>query len=222
MKDLENIFEQGSIVSTRHGRQHNWIFNFILSSDLKKNIIEIELKQEYINDMLAKEETILIKTEKDNYYYIARGVVKDILIEQKRIIVKINSLQKFENKREEPRYDVRLNCIVKGIDFDDIGFSVIVDISKSGIGMVSRQNIALESKIFIDILLEEGKVLKLKGNPIRKRACGYNIEYGVKIEPIDEENKEKLLEFLKELEDREKKRTSVIKKLRSNVAAISE
>lgn len=215
MSEIFAVFEEGNIISTRHGNSSNWIINLIANVNSKFKTIEIPLRQEYIKNLLMKGEQIDVRIGSENDLYIAKGVVKDIMLSPtQRVLVEINSVDKIDNKREDIRYDVHLNSIVKGEDLDDFGFAVVTDISKSGIGLLSKQNIPIGINVFADVFLDEGKVLKLKGRPIRKKVCGYDIKYGMTMSPVDDTNKNTLQQLLKELEEKENQSVSVVKRIR--------
>lgn len=215
--DMFSVFQPGIMISTKHGTDGNWILNSITDVDQENNLIEVLLNKEYLVSTVLKGDSIDIKVSFSDALYIAQGSVEDVVIEfPQRISLHVKSVRKIENRREETRFDANLSSLIKGTEVESADFSIITNISKSGIGIVSKDNFPIGVNIFIDIFIDENTILKLKGVSVRKKARGNNIEYGVVTTPVDDYNERILNKLLGDLEEKERLMVSVIKKIRQS------
>jgi len=213
-----NIFQTRSMISIRYGENENWMLNSIKSIEIENDIIEMLINIEYINKVIMKGDNVDIKVGFIDDIYTAVGNVEEIILDLPQSVkIKIKSIKKLEDKREEIRYHVNLNSLIKGKNIDGVDFSVVTNISKSGIGIISKENFSIGINIFIDIFINENVCLKLKGTSIRKTIRGRNIEYGLVTTPVDTANKEILNKYLEGLEEKERVMISTIKKIKNGI-----
>lgn len=216
MSELFRILGEGSIILTRHGNQNKWINNSIVGIEPETDTILITLKQEYLDSLLEKGQSIEIRFTEDSNVHQAKGVVDEIMNSSlQRVKIKIESLKKIQEKREEFRYDVHFNSILKGIDVNSAKNSVVINISKKGLGIISSQNLAVGIDVFIDIFLDSENMLKLKGSPMRKKMRGSEIEYGMSQVPVDQDNSKMLNQLLNHLEEKYNNSYSIFNKIKS-------
>jgi hypothetical protein len=218
MDSLFNIFEPGGIISTKGESKTDWVTNSIVNIDKDTETIEISLKKEYVEDLLNRGEKLAARVTLEESIVIAEGIIEEIT-NYKTVKLQIITINMIKNKREEPRYEVNYKSIIKSIEIKHDNISRVKDISKSGLGIVSSENLPVGSEIFIDIFIDESNILKLKGCTVRKNALGYNIEYGLLCNPIDERNAIALDKLLKELENRNNESSSILKRLRARMTA---
>lgn len=209
----------GDIALTKQKDEESWITNSVVNFNEKESIIELTLKSELLESLKGKKrkgDLVEIKVAKEEYIYIISGTVKEIITDfPDRIKVRIDTLNKLKNNRAEIRYDVWLSSVIRGQDIDILEPSLVTNISRSGMAILSEQNLTIDSEIFIDVQLGDAQVVRLKGKPIRKRANGYRIEYGISSMPIDESNSKIFNDYLMEIEEKNNSEMSIIKKIRA-------
>lgn len=215
---LTDIFQTDVMISIRYGEDENWTLNSITSVERENDIIEMLLNKEYANRKIAKGDYLNIKIGFIDGIYIAIGSIEEVSLNfPERVKIKITSVDKLEDKREATRYDVNLSSLVKGIDVAETDFSVVTNISKTGIGILSKGNFSIGANVFVDIFISESICLRLKGVAIRKKLKGINLEYGLVTSPVDEDNEELLDKYIAELEEKERNAESLMKKIKKSI-----
>lgn len=217
MQETIADFQVGTILSTKP-KNGKWVLNSVLGLDEQNNYLEIGLRQEYADSLLMPGEKMEIIASIEGFFYNAMATVLDIIIASspQRVKIKVESISKIENKREEKRYRVHMHATLKGEEISVPEASIVSDISSSGIGLISRQNLTTGSQVFIDISINEEELLTLKCKVVRKSAKGYNIEYGLKTSAVDKENRNILNKLLDKLDERDTAAISKIKKIKHN------
>lgn len=197
--NLQSIILKGSLVRTKFEKTE-WISNVVY--EVSQNRIHINLAQEYINKLIMVGDPLKCKVSTPETEYVLDGVVDSIQIEDRTITIRIEKINKFENIRENNRYDAYIISRIT-INRENTIFSVVTSLSNSGISVVSKSEIPSNSDTFVEVFIDSGNTIRFYGNMVRKTVTENGYEYGIKFKQLDQQNKNMLESILKDLKSRE-------------------
>ena len=199
--DIEKIILPYFIIETKHSSNRKWINTMVLQCF--KNLIELRQVEDYLTTVLmigdelqckyvTKDEIILIKTKVYNIKFASRSVV-----------LQAYEVETTMNIRKAERYDVYLSASLSRMTGIGEQYCVVVNISKSGMSIISKSELILDERIMISIYFEGFHYLSALCSV---RWCDKNIDYsiyGLSIENMDEIAQYQYERFLHTLKRRE-------------------
>lgn len=200
MNNLKYTLQSGSTVFTQCFPNDEWLPNVIKKVD--ENIIEMNLNDYYFRKGLMVGDFISVRFSYSEDEYVLDGQVTDIdIYNEYSITVFVNNINIYKNRRHQYRYYAKLGATLK-VDMSEKGtYSIVTNISLSGVGLVSKADINVGSPILLDLFLSSRNIIPIKGSIVRKKALNYGYEYGIAISSIDNGIQEKLKELLDKLEN---------------------
>jgi hypothetical protein len=133
--------------------------------------------------------------------YVLDGQVTDIdIYNEYSISIFVNNINIYKNRRNHYRYYAKLGANLKVNQSEKGTYSIVTNISLSGIGLISKADINVGSPILLDLFLSSKNIIPIKGSIVRKKALNYGYEYGIAISNISSEIQKKLETLLDRLE----------------------
>ncbi len=202
---LDEFVQPGSSIGVKIRPESEWI-NDIVEDILYDSTIAIQLLDEFISQDIMVDDVIECRVIKDEVIYIIEGTVHDVgIIYPQRIMLQIHKITKYGNARDSKRYTVNLCGRVIYGQQDKSTFATIKNISRTGLSVTSKEEMAIGEEIDVDIVIWQQEVLSIEGTIVRIYKVGKNFKYGILIENMDKKSKELLEGFIEELEGLEKK-----------------
>lgn len=199
MDNLKYALQIGSTVFTQCFPNDEWVPNTIKNVD--ENVIEMNLNDYYFRKGLMVGDFISVRFSYSENEYILDGQVIDIdIYNEYSVTVFVNNINIYKNRRHHYRYYAKLGANLK-IDSSEKGtYSIVTNISFSGVGIISKANINVGASVLLDLFLSSKNIIPIKGSIVRKKALNYGYEYGIAISEIEGEIQERLKDLLDKLE----------------------
>lgn len=199
-KELNTIIFPGMVIKTKHPKS-TWISNVV--HRVYENIIEVELTQEYINNLILIGDPLKCKFSTEEAEYIMDGIIEDIIPDSAKVIaIRINNINRFQNMRSNHRYET---CMISKMTVHKniTVFGIVTNISSSGISVLTKLDLSIPSEVFVEIFLNNGNTLRFYGEIIRKTPEETGFELGIRFATMDSENNNILNELLNQLKSKE-------------------
>ncbi|MGE5328600.1 MAG: PilZ domain-containing protein [Deltaproteobacteria bacterium] len=198
--DLNKIISAGALIRTKFDKTE-WISNVIYK--IFNDIIQIELTQDYINKLIMQGNQVKCKVTTSETEYVIDGIVENIEIDDSRIIsIKVLNINRFENARQNNRYDAYIISKIT-VNRETAIFSIVTSLSNSGISVLSKSELELNSDAFVELFIDSGNTIRFYGNIIRKLLTENGYEYGIKFKQLDQENQDMLVNVISEFKSKE-------------------
>ncbi len=201
VKEKEEIFKRGAVISIKHG----YIFEPVLSVIQKTEgeCVYFRIPEEFLKNNVFKGDLVSCQVMQGEYEYIINGIISEFEVTYPWLVeVTIKSVSRVKNNRNAKRYltNFQSRFYTKGSDTGI--YAIIKNISMTGVGAVFREEIKPQSlvNVFVSASIDKIQSLEFKAkiNRIINREI-YN-EYGLEIVEIDEINKDKLDKLIYRLE----------------------
>jgi len=198
--DLNSIISSGALIRTKFDKTE-WISN--VTYKVFDSIIQIELTQDYVNKLVMVGDTVKCKVSTSLTEYVLDGIVDNIEIEKsKTMSIRILNINKFENARQNNRYDAYIISKIT-INREPAIFSVVTSLSTSGISVLSKSELPNNSDAFVEVFVDSGNTIRFYGNIVRKSLTENGYEYGIKFKQLDQQNEDMLVNVLSEYKSKE-------------------
>lgn len=198
--DLQSIISSGELIRTKFDKTE-WISN--VAYNVSDNYIQVELTQDYINKLIMVGDTVKCKISKPQNEYVLDGIVDNIEIEDLKVMtIKVLHINKFENTRQNSRYDAYIISKIT-VNRKPSVFSVVTSLSTSGISVVSKSELQNDSEAFVEVFVDSGNTMRFYGKIVRKSITENGYEYGIKFKQLDEQNQQILVSILSEFKSKE-------------------
>lgn len=188
-------FKVGDMISVRHYSGSDLSKAIVIEKNF--DIISIKLSKRATALRIQKGEPIVIGFESKNMVYISSCTVMSVEEDEKMLSLRADSIETLANKRLFERFPVSFESKIKIGSSKTEYFSLIKNISFSGMLVVSREDFPLYQELKFD--LDIGEVLELKAVIIRKDKESENYEYGLKIVYTDPTTPTKIKKHLHKL-----------------------
>lgn len=197
--NLKYVLQPGGIIFTQCFSNDEWLPNVIKS--IHENIIEMNLNDYYFRQGVMVGDFISIRFSYSENEYVLDGQVTDIdIYNEYSITVFVNNINIYKNRRHQYRYYAKLGANLRVSSSEKGTYSIVTNISLSGVGIISKANINVGSPVLLDLFLSSKNIIPVKGSIMRKKALNYGYEYGIVVSGIDIGIQEKLKELLDKLE----------------------
>ena len=209
--EINNILSAGSIIRTKHPNTE-WISNVVYR--IYDNYIQIELTQDYINNLMLVGDKISLKFFGPETEFLLDGTIENIDIDKSRLItINVNKVNMFQNIRSYRRYDTYIISRIT-VNRKDQLFCIVTTVSSSGISVLSKLDFPLSSDAFVEVFVDSDNILRFEGEIVRKSVTENGYEFGIKFSNLDEENSSIVNNIISELKDKD---NTLIKKYLSSV-----
>lgn len=211
--EINSILSSGSIIRTKH-QNSEWISNVVYK--IYDNYIQIELTQDYINNLMLVGDKISLKFFGPKAEFLLDGIIDNIDINKSRLItININKINMFQNMRSYHRYDTYIISRVT-VNRKDQLFCIVTTVSSSGISVLSKLDFPLSSDAFVEVFVDSDNILRFEGEIVRKSVTENGYEFGIKFSNLDEENSSIVNNIISELKAKD---NTLIKKYLSSVSS---
>jgi len=199
----ENIIKSGMIVRTKQQNSSDWVVTEVLN--VYGRLIEVELVKEYLASVLMIGDILDCQMTDNKNIYIMTAKVYNVKFASRSVILKIETINIIDNKRDYKRYNVYLSGTFRKIKEIYENYCVILNISLEGISIITRSELKKDDTIELvtynkmsHIIIAECAV---------KWTCkqGSNYYYGLSIINMDEKSKNLYQNFIRNLRRKELK-----------------
>ena len=198
--NLKYILQSGYTVYTRCFIDDEWLPNTI--KETTDNLIKINLNDYYFKKGVMVGDFISVRFSYEESEYILEGEISDIdIYDTYTISIFINNVNIYINRRTYFRFYAKLGASLKTNISEKGTYSIIVNLSLSGLALISKANINVGSNVFIDLFLSSKNLVPISGSVIRKKALNYGYEYGILIADISDTSEVKLKNLIEKLEN---------------------
>lgn len=197
---LRYIIQPGNTIYTRFFPNDEWIPNTI--RDLDDNTLSINLNEYYFRKGVMVGDFISIRVSCPENEYILEGEITDIdIYDTYSVNIFINNINIYKNRRKHFRYYAKLGASLKSNNSEKGTYSIVTNISLSGVALISKANINLNTQVYIDLFLSSKNIIPVNGVIVRKKALNYGYEYGIAIVNSDDTTHEKIRKLIDKLEN---------------------
>jgi hypothetical protein len=188
-------FKAGLVVSMRHYSDSNLNKGIILEADFERLTVKFDDNSSFSNFQAG--DPVAIGFEVDSMVYISSCNILHVEHEEKKLVIKSDSLETLANKRLFERFPVSFNASVK-IGSSKTEHSIIIkNISFNGMLACSKIDFPLYQEMKLDFNI--GNLITLKAVIIRKSKEVSHYEYGIKLVYTDPHTPVIIKKYLQQL-----------------------
>ena len=141
----ENIIKSGMIVRTKQQNSSDWVVTEVLN--VYGRLIEVELVKEYLASVLMIGDILDCQMTDNKNIYIMTAKVYNVKFASRSVILKIETINIIDNKRDYKRYNVYLSGTFRKIKEIYENYCVILNISLEGISIITRSELKKDDTI---------------------------------------------------------------------------
>lgn len=202
---MNEIIKNGDLIWVKVTPESEWICDAVDNISVQKNNIEIFLVEELLMQDTMVGDAVQCRVIQNEAEYILECRVQDIgIVNPQKVILSVVDIKKYDNIRACERYTVNLCGKIIFNNSERATFATVKNISKTGVSITCREQISLGEEVDIDIILWQREVISIEGKIMRMVKIDKNYKYGVFIESIDKRSREMLIEFIEELDKKQK------------------
>lgn len=168
------ILSEGMMIGVSLGKNAPWHGNVIYG--ISGTTIKIAYIDKFMRGIAVIGCPVSVKYSNDNFVYYFSGIVKDICnFPLEYVSVKIDSAEEMINNRLYPRYDVKLEALVRPL-WDDVVYPcTVTDLSYGGAAFLCDHQFDSNDYLEMTLTLPNNATAKLTGKVIRRRYAHTNI-----------------------------------------------
>lgn len=180
-----DVLVPGLLIETKFSNSSRWISNIIES--VNDDVICIPLSEEYLNENILSNDSIIIEYIDSIHQYIINGTIINIdLNNTQTMTIKINDFATYKNKRNSSRYNTSLGASINLNSNSTSSVAIVTNISMTGICFICKKEFEMGEIISIDVLSTTNNMLKFKGKIVRTKQCDYGKEYAIELDKTSE------------------------------------
>ncbi|MDP4180557.1 MAG: PilZ domain-containing protein [Bacillota bacterium] len=200
---MENMeyFKRGAVISISHAMVCEPILTVIQKSE--ENNLSFKVPIEFLRSNVFKGDTVNCQVFGDEYEFVLKGMISDIDLQYPNYAhICVDKIDRYKNKRENRRYMVNLLANISLPNSDQKIYAIVKNIGLKGAGVVFKEKVELNinDKIYITAQVSEKDYLTFTANIIRIEPRGLYSEYGLRINDVDDINKDLLDKLIYQLE----------------------
>lgn len=195
--DIEKIIKAGMLVRTKQQHSSDWVITGVIN--VHGNFIEIEHVEGYLYSVLMIGDILDCQMIDDKNINIMTAEVYNVKFASRSVILKIETIDIIDNKREYKRYDIYLSGSFCKIDNVYENYCVVLNVSLGGFSIATRCK--LEKNDIIELAMYNKTSHIIMANCIVKWADKKesNYYYGLSISNMDERSKNLYRRFIRNL-----------------------
>ena len=207
---INHLVHRGSPIRTQVQDSIEWIPNTIVNVYEVTDEIEIIFDDRYLDELILVGDAMKITYKENEWEYIIDAWITGIKVEANKIItLKVASIKKITNLRKDERYSVNYGAVIYGINADEGKFSVVTNISVSGLAFVTRESFVVGELVRIAILLPSSSFM-IDAEIVRSMSSLKGMEYGVKFIREDEQAVDEIIALINDLKEREDRLSHIV------------
>ncbi len=177
----------GKIVYLNHYSKRRPILSNVL--ELKDNIVHVKIFEKKQVLKISKGDPIVLNFSDDKKIHVCEGYVNEISLRNRNIKIRIDNEQLISNSRIFERFPVSLYATLewelpKKANQAKRGAAVIKNISLSGMGLTTKEDLKKGQKFEVSVYIDE-RVVKIFGLVAWKKKEGSKFEYGIQTQYPD-------------------------------------
>ena len=193
---LGRIIQDGSLIRTQVG-MNGWENGIIISHI--EDIIQVNLALVYYKMAVMAGDLIRCKYYYNGKEYMFEGEIERVTIyDVPSIYIKITNIKIFRNKRDSYRVDIRLGADILPEGSEQHIYCIANNLSDNGVGLISRIELDIGSKITCDILIDYRRIFRVEGRIARQIKVNGCYEIGIKIDAADTKGRSDLKALINE------------------------
>lgn len=195
------ILSEGMMIGVRLGANAPWHGNVIYG--LSGTTIKIAYIDKFMRGIAVIGCPVSVKYSNDNFVYYFCGTVKDICNSPlEYILVKIDTAEEIINNRLYPRYDVKLDALVRPLWDDEDYPCIITDLSYGGAAFMCDHQFDGNDYLEITIPLPDNVTIKMTGKVIRRKyAYSTIIDHALQFIECDNVNNKLFTDYFAQLDE---------------------
>jgi len=198
-KSVISVLKEGLVINTRFSSRNIWYQNVVCK--VKNNLVYLPLIKGYLQNIIMPGSNLIIKYSIENFEYVFEGIVCEIVVDDfAYIVLKINKSEEIINSRVFLRYDTYLAANITPCESSASIFSIILNISLTGIAFVSKYEFDYSEDNEVIILIPGHQRIYGKGKIIRKSTKNDCFDYSMQFTDMDDFNNNILASYLTQLE----------------------
>lgn len=174
--------------------KHYNINEYLMAETIEASDFSLKLKisdrMSYAN-VLPGDHVLISFIFQEEYECIIKGVVENAHAEYPQwISIKAARVEKYRNERKSRRYAINVCCNI--LDQDSLHFAIAKNISFSGIKLVSKAAVENKKNVRLEMFFDEGRNISINAGIVREKQFLNFTEYGLVMQGMDQEKKQKL------------------------------
>ncbi|MCX7749566.1 MAG: PilZ domain-containing protein [Clostridia bacterium] len=193
------ILKEGATIGTRIIPDGIWHQNIVYK--IENHTVYTSLLESYLENIIMVGSPIIIKLPLEYFEYLYEGTVTEIQPNYPGYVaITIKKAEELVNTRAFPRYDVCLGTDIKSPLNDNIIFSVVSNISLSGMAFVSKETYDYGDVLEIAVYLPNRSIAYAKGKIIRRNLQDTFNSYSMQFVYMDDKNSNLISKYMSTLE----------------------
>ena len=198
---VSTILSEGMMVGISLGSNAPWHGNIIYG--LNSSTIQIAYIDKFMRGIAVIGCPVSVKYSNDNFVYYFCGIVKDVSKGSLEYVsVKIESAEEIINNRLYPRYDVKLDALIKPLWDDEAYPCTVTDLSYGGAAFICEHKFEGNEYLEMNIFLPDNATAKLTGKVVRRK-CTHTtiIDLAIQFMECDNTNNKLLSKYFSQLDE---------------------
>lgn len=194
------ILGEGMMVGIKVGPDATWHGNVIYN--VRNSSIRVAYIEKFMKGVALPGCPVLIKYSNDNFFYYYSGRITDMHLEAPGFItISIDNAEEILNNRLFPRYDVRLEAMLKSVWDDEVHTCTVTDLSYGGAAFVCSHSFDYNEQVEMSLRLPGNNILKVTGRIVRRKSSLIaDIDHAMQFIECDAVNNKLLSEYFSQLE----------------------
>lgn len=193
----ENIIKAGTLVRTKQQNSSDWVVTGVLN--VHGCFIEIEHVEGYLNSVLMIGDILDCQMIDEKNIYIMTAEVYNVKFASRSVILKIETIDIIDNKREYKRYDVYLSGSFRKVEDIYENYCVVLNVSLGGFSIVTRGKLEKDDVIELAMYNKKSHIITAECVIKWVSTKDSNYYYGLSISNMDERSKTLFLSFIRTL-----------------------
>jgi hypothetical protein len=164
-----SVLNEGMMIGIKLGADTPWHGNIIYN--VNSTNIRVAYIEKFMKDVVEPGCQVLIKYSNDNFFYYYSGRVTSISLDApKYVIIGIDTAEEILNNRLFPRYDVRLNAVLKPVWDDEAYPCTVTDLSYSGAAFICSHSFDHNEQVEMLLHLPDRADVRVTGKVVRRKS----------------------------------------------------
>ncbi len=195
--DIEKIIKAGMLVRTKQQHSSDWVITGVIN--VHGNFIEIEHVEGYLYSVLMIGDILDCQMIDDKNINIMTAEVYNVKFASRSVILKIETIDIIDNKREYKRYDIYLcGSFCKLSDFYE-NYCVVLNVSLGGFSIITRGKLEKDDIIALAMYNKKSRIIMAECIVKWVNRKNSNYYYGLSISKMDERSKSLFRSFIRNL-----------------------
>lgn len=200
--EVARVLNRGRVISIKSAAFPVPILSII--QRLNSGCLYFRVSDELLKSNVMLGDPLSCQIIEEGYEYVLNGIVGEIEFNYPRELqFIIKDINIFKNMRKFRRYNVNFSADVYLNRNSKRTYTIVHNISIADLSMVCKENVDINDKVDVDIIVDKETVLKFKARIARILPNDRYVECGMQITEIDDTNKDRLERVIFRLENDE-------------------